>query len=74
MDLTRIIRFIFGIIGVAVTGVLLYYLWRIYSFVYLNKKSPGSDIPEKKPSITDRYKAPTIFYDAKRHEFFMQRK
>ncbi|MCP5052036.1 MAG: hypothetical protein GY940_33010 [bacterium] len=75
MELPKLIRFILGSAGVIITGVLLYGLWRIYSYFYLERKEEPPQVNEPVPQPPrESYNAPTFLYDSGTHEFYVQQK
>lgn len=72
MDLPRLVRTLIGLSAVGIVGVLLYYLWRIYSYFYLHTETRERPVKEKPKPAEDRYKTPNFFYDPQNREFFIQ--
>jgi len=72
MDLPRIVRTLIGLSAVGIVGVLLYYLWRIYSYFYLHREVEDHPVKAKPDPVEKRYKAPSFFYDPQNHEFYVQ--
>lgn len=74
MDIPRIIRFLIGLVGAAITGTLLYSIWWLYGYFYLDRRKKTSskliELPE--PPVEERYTPPNFVYDAQRGEFYVQ--
>lgn len=72
MDLPRLVRTLIGLSAVGIVGILLYYLWRIYSYFYLHTEEKERPVKVKAKPKKDRYKAPSFLYDPQSHEFYVQ--
>lgn len=70
MDISRIMRFIVGVSGLMLVGVILFYVWRFYGYLYLNLKKridTVSGISQSQEEVP--YIAPQFVYDNEKHEF-----
>jgi hypothetical protein len=74
MDIPRIIRFLIGLVGAVVTGMLLYSVWWLYGYVHLGKRRKPSPqhVKQPEPPVEERYTPPNFFYDARSGEFYVQ--
>jgi len=72
MEFAKIIRFLVGSMGVLMIGYLLYQLWRLYAYFYLEVKEKAPPAKVAPMVSKDTYKAPRFVYDAGKHEFFVR--
>lgn len=72
MELTKIIRFAFGITGIILVGVILFYLWKLYLYLYFNFQKKSKTVSgQSSPPEEKKYRAPNFVYDTDKHEFYV---
>jgi hypothetical protein len=73
MEIPKLIRFLLGSAGVIMTGFLLYCVWRLYAYFYLERKqSPPKVGPLPQAPPKKIYRAPRFLYDSGKHEFYVR--
>jgi hypothetical protein len=69
MEIPKVLRFFIGLSGVMITGFLLYCIWRIYDYLYGERKPKPAP---HEPPLEAPYETPNYFYDSGRREFYVR--